>query len=92
MPVSRAGNMPICVRLPAPGRYAIAVRHDENGDGRTDWGDGGGFSRNPRLSLPSPRPTPDQVAIDVPAGVHGTDVVLNYRSGLSIAPVPGGGR
>ena len=92
LPVARAGAMPVCLRLPAPGRYAIAVRHDENGDGRTDWSDGGGFSRNPRLALPNPRPTHAQVAINVPAGVHGTDIVLNYRMGLQIGPAPGGGR
>jgi uncharacterized protein (DUF2141 family) len=92
LPVTRAGAMPVCVALPGPGRYAVAVRHDQNGDGRNDWGDGGGFSRNPALALPNPRPAFDQVAISVPRGVHGADVVLNYRTGLRIAPVAGGGR
>ena len=92
LPVTRAGAMPVCVALPGPGRYAVAVRHDQNGDNRNDWGDGGGFSRNPALALPNPRPDYEAVAITVPRGRHGTDVVLNYRAGLRIAPVAGGGR
>jgi uncharacterized protein (DUF2141 family) len=92
LPVTRSGAMPVCVALPGPGRYAIAVRHDQNSDGRNDWGDGGGFSRNPALALPNPRPSHGQVAISVPRGIHGTDVVLNYRTGLRIAPVAPGGR
>lgn len=92
LPVTNSGAMPVCVALPGPGRYAVAVRHDQNGDGRSDWGDGGGFSRNPALALPNPRPTHDQVAISVPRGVQASDVTLNYRIGLRIGPLPGGGR
>ena len=86
--VTRAGNMPICVRLPRAGRYAVAVRHDVDGDG-SDWGDGGGFSRNPRLSLTNLRPSYNRVAFNVASGVQNVGVVLNYRFGLSIRPVRG---
>jgi uncharacterized protein (DUF2141 family) len=86
VPVTRGGAMPICVSLPRTGRYAVAVRHDVDGDGN-DWGDGGGFSRNPRLSLTSLRPRYENVAISVGEGVQGVNVVLNYRFGLSIRPV-----
>ena len=86
--VTRAGNMPICVRLPRAGRYAVAVRHDVDGDGN-DWGDGGGFSRNPRLSLTSLRPSYNNVAFNVGAGIQTVNVVLNYRFGLSVRPVRG---
>ena len=84
--VTRSGPMPVCVALPAAGRYAVAVRHDVDGDGN-DWGDGGGFSRNPRLSLTNLRPRYERVAIDVGNGVQTVPVVLNYRFGLSIRPV-----
>jgi uncharacterized protein (DUF2141 family) len=47
----------------------------------------GGFSRNPRISLTSPKPKYGDVAISVSNGVKPVDVVLNYRSGLSIRPV-----
>ena len=35
-----------------------------------DWSDGGGFSRNPRISLTNLRPRYDNVAINVGRGVH----------------------
>ena len=88
LPVSRSGAMPICVRVPRAGRYAVAVRHDVDGDGN-DWGDGGGFSRNPRLSLTNLRPSYGNVAFNVGQGVQRIGVVLNYRFGLSIRPVRG---
>ena len=86
--VTRAGTMPICVSLPGAGRYAVAVRHDIDGDGN-DWGDGGGFSRNPRLSLTSLRPRYQNVAFNVGQSVQNINVVLNYRFGLSVRPVSG---
>ena len=88
VPVTRAGAMPICVALPRPGRYAVAVRHDISGNG-SDWGDGGGFSRNPRLSLTNLRPRFDNVAFAVGQGATPVNVVLNYRFGLSVRPVRG---
>ena len=84
--VTRSGAMPICVSLPRAGRYAVAVRHDIDGDGN-DWGDGGGFSRNPRLSLTNLRPNYNNVAFNVGQSVQPVNVVLNYRFGLSIRPV-----
>lgn len=89
LPVSRAGPMHICVAVPRPGQYAVAVRHDVDGNGRSGWNDGGGFSRNPRISLINLRPSYGNVAINVGQGVLGVNVVLNYRFGLSIRPVNG---
>jgi len=89
LPVSRGGPMRICVAVPQPGRYAVAVRHDVDGNGRSGWNDGGGFSRNPRMSLVNLRPSYGNVAINVGPGVLGVNVVLNYRFGLSIRPVNG---
>jgi uncharacterized protein (DUF2141 family) len=88
LPVTRTGPMPICVSLPRTGQYAVAVRHDVSGDGK-DWGDGGGFSRNPRLSLINLRPSYQNVAFSVGQGVVNVNVVLNYRFGLSVHPVQG---
>lgn len=87
VPVTGAGPMRICVALPGPGRYAVAVRHDLNGNNHSDWGDGGGFSRNPRISLTNLRPNYNNVAINVGRGVTPVSVVLNYRFGLAIRPV-----
>ena len=45
LPVLKSGAMNVCVAVPGPGRYAVAVRHDVDGDNaKGDWGDGGGFS------------------------------------------------
>ena len=85
VPVARGGNMPVCVAVPGPGRYAVAVRHDHDGDGN-DWQDGGGFSRNPRVTLLNMRPSYDRVAFNVGRGVAGVNVTLLYRYGLSIRP------
>ena len=72
--------------MPGPGRYAVAVRHDSDGNGRSGWSDGGGFSRNPSVSLVSLRPSYDRVAFNVGRGVAGVNITLLYRYGLSIRP------
>ena len=83
-----AGTMPICVPLPAPGTYAVAVRHDVNGDNqKRDWSDGGGFSRNPKFSLFHLKPSFSEVAIPVGNAPRAVSVILNYRTGFTIGPV-----
>lgn len=90
LPVSRSGqSMRVCIAPPSTGPFAIAVRHDVDGNGRSGWSDGGGFSRNPRLALPNPRPRHRDVVFTVESGVQTIDVVLNYRQGLSIRPISG---
>lgn len=89
LPVT-SDSMPICVALPGPSSYAVAVRHDVNGNSKSgDWSDGGGFSRNPKLTLFKLKPSFGQVAIPVGTGVRPVNIVLNYRQGLSIGPVKG---
>ena len=89
LPVTRSGPMRVCIPAPAAGRYAVAVRHDVDGNGKSGWNDGGGFSRNPRISLTDLKPTPGEVALNVRPGVQNVNVVLNYRFGLSIRPISG---
>lgn len=86
LPVT-SSTMPVCVAVPKAGRYAIAVRHDADGNGKSGWNDGGGFSRNPKISLTDLKPSYGEVAIPVGNGVKPINVVLNYRKGLSIGPV-----
>ncbi|WP_156679758.1 DUF2141 domain-containing protein [Sphingomonas profundi] len=87
----RAAPSEVCVALPAPGRYAVAVRHDVDGDGKGGINDGGGFSRNPPISLGDAlarrMPRYEDVAITVGAGPRPVEIVLNYRQGLSIKPL-----
>lgn len=80
-------TMTICLPLPGPGRYAIAVRHDANDDGKSDWNDGGGFSRNPSLSLLKLKPNYADVVITVQDAPLKLDIVMQYRRGLKIGPL-----
>lgn len=84
-----AASAPICIAVPKAGRYAVAVRHDANGDGKSGWSDGGGFSRNPNISITNLKPSYSKVAFNVESGVTPIDVVMNYRRGLSIEPIAG---
>lgn len=87
LPVTAGGTMNVCVAVPHPGTYAIAVRHDVNGDNALhDWSDGGGFSNNPHLSLLHLKPSLSDTQIAVGNGVKTISVVLLYRHGLSIGP------
>lgn len=49
---AKRDNMTFCVPVPASGTYGIAVRHDLNGNGKTDISsDGGGMSNNPSINI-----------------------------------------
>ena len=87
LPVTRSGAMNVCVAVPRTGTYAIAVRHDADANGKTNWNDGGGFSGNPKLSILKLKPSYRSAAVAVGGGVKVVPVVLNYRSGLTIAPI-----
>lgn len=87
LPVTSSGSMDVCVALPRAGNYAVAVRHDADGDGKSGRNDGGGFSRNPGLSLLSLKPRYEDVVISVGNAPRTVNIVLNYVQGLSIKPV-----
>jgi uncharacterized protein (DUF2141 family) len=87
IPVTASGPMRVCVAVPKAGSYAVAVRHDADANGKSGWNDGGGFSRNPRISLFDLKPHYGEVSIPVGNGVKPIDVVLNYRHGLRIGPM-----
>lgn len=86
-PTAAAGVMHVCVKLPEPGDYAVAILHDRNSNGKLDvfGGDGAGFGNNPRLRLG--KPSLDQVRVRLPAGVTELTVRLNYLRGLRVGPV-----
>jgi len=49
---ARAGSMTFCMPVPASGTYGVAVRHDVNGNGKTDIRkDGGAMSNNPSINI-----------------------------------------
>jgi uncharacterized protein (DUF2141 family) len=75
-----AGNPLHLAGLPS-GDYAIALFHDENGNGKLDRrlgipSEGVGFSRNPRLMFGPPRF--DAAAFPLPSGESEQTVKLRY--------------
>jgi uncharacterized protein (DUF2141 family) len=75
-----AGSMSICMPVPSEGKYGIAVRHDVNGNGKTDFTqDGGGFSNNPSISILNfGKPSVTKVAFEAGPGVTRITVNLKY--------------
>jgi uncharacterized protein (DUF2141 family) len=74
-----AGGLNFCVPLSASGKYAIAVRHDKNGNGKTDISsDGGGFSNNPSINvLNLGKPSVSKVSFSAGSGV--TTITINMK-------------
>lgn len=89
VPVHSLAPIDICIAVPAPGEYAVAVHHDINGNGNKDASDGGGYSGNPRLSITNLRPSFGKTAVQVGQAPRQVTVMLQYRHGLSIGPVSG---
>lgn len=87
VPVAESGDMNVCIDLPSYGEYAVAVRHDRDGNRKSGWNDGGGFSGNPKISLTNLKPDYEDASFAARQGVTVVDVVMNYRSGLKIKPV-----
>ncbi len=77
---AKAGTMSFCVPVPRNGTYGIAVRHDVNGNRKTDiFKDGGGMSNNPSINIfnmgkPSYKKTAFQVS-----GVKSISIRMRYR-------------
>lgn len=77
-----AGSGPITVGGLAPGQYAVAVIHDENGNDRLDTflgipREGFGFSRNPAIGFGPPPFTAARFAIGG-SGVERQQVRMRY--------------
>jgi len=78
--------MDICLPVPAPGRYAVAVHHDLNVNGARDRQDGGGYSRDPKVNLFNPKPPFGKAAFTVGNGPARVGVTLLYIRGLGVGP------
>jgi uncharacterized protein (DUF2141 family) len=70
----------VCMPVPGPGTYGIAVRHDVNGNGATDLRtDGGGMSNNPSISvLNLGKPSYDKTAFRVASDVKTITIQMRY--------------
>ena len=76
---ARAGTMKFCMPFDDAGTYAIAIRHDVNGNGETDiTKDGGGMSNNPSISIFNlGKPDHDEVAVSVD-GIERLQIKMRY--------------
>ncbi|WP_194953844.1 DUF2141 domain-containing protein [Sphingopyxis solisilvae] len=77
---ARAGSMTVCVPLPDAGSYAIAVRHDVTGNGKTDLrSDGGGMSNNPSINVFNlGKPNVRRTAFEVGNGPKTISIAMRY--------------
>ena len=77
---ARKGTMTFCVPVPGPGDYAIAARHDANGNGKTDiTQDGGAMSNNPSINIFNlGKPGIDKTRFTVGEGVERMSITMLY--------------
>ena len=77
---AKAGTMRVCMPLPGPGSYGIAVRHDVNGNGSTDLTqDGGGMSNNPSINIFNlGKPSYTKTRFNVGDGPHSLTIQMRY--------------
>ena len=85
IPQNGAGVV-MCIRVPGPGAYSLSLLHDRDRNRKFGWTvDGIGFSGNPRLGWSKPKAAAAR-AIAGP-GLTRIQIVMNYRSGLGVAPL-----
>jgi uncharacterized protein (DUF2141 family) len=77
---ARRGRMTVCLPVPASGNYAVAVRHDVNGNGSTDIRtDGGAMSNNPSINIFNlGKPGVDETRFSVGGGVNSIAITMKY--------------
>lgn len=87
--VPSQGPVELCIRAPGPGRYALSLLHDRDGNRKFGLSvDGIGFAGNPKLGLGKPRAA--SASAQVGKGVARLAIRLNYRRGLlSFGPLGG---
>jgi len=80
---ARAGRMSFCMPVPRAGTYAIAIRHDVNGNGGTDLTrDGGGMSNNPSINIFNlGKPSYRKTAFTIGNEVKPMSIQMRYLSG-----------
>ncbi len=84
--VPQTGAVELCIRIPGPGAYNLSLLHDRDLNRRFGWTiDGIGFSGNPKLGWSKPKAA--VARMNAGNGVTRTSIVLNYKSGLGVAPL-----
>jgi len=75
-----AGSMTVCMPIPVSGAYGIAVRHDVNGNGKTEFSkDGGAMSNNPSFNIFNlGKPSYKKTRFQVGSGVQKISINMRY--------------
>ena len=77
----KSGAVEMCIKVPAPGRYALLFTHNRDGKSKFDfWTDGAGFPSNQRMGRS--RPKLNQAIIDVGPGITTTKIQAQYLRGF----------
>lgn len=85
-PIPASGDPVICVRAPGPGRFALALLHDRDANGKFGFlGDGVGFPGDPKLSRR--KPSAAAASLSAARGVTDIEVTMQYRAGFSFRPL-----
>lgn len=85
VPTPPEGAVRLCIRAPGPGRYALSLLHDRNGNRKFDLSsDGIGFATNPKLGWG--KPAAARASAEVGEEPRQITIVLNYRHGLGVRP------
>ncbi|MDB5707522.1 MAG: hypothetical protein JWN66_4638 [Sphingomonas bacterium] len=81
VPTPQQGSVALCIKVPAPGRYALLFTHNRDGRNKFDfWVDGAGFPSN--IKLGRVRPKVGMATITVGNGMTVTDIQAQYLRGL----------
>lgn len=78
----------LCIKAPAPGRYALFFTHDRDGKNKFNvWTDGAGVVSNEKLGRAKPQLT--QAVVTVPRGVRRIAIRAQYLRGIipSFGPI-----
>lgn len=86
MALPASGEPALCMRVPAPGQFALSLLHDRDSNLKFGvFSDGIGFSGNPRLKRSKP-PVQSATIIAGP-GLTRIRITLNYLRGFSFRPL-----
>lgn len=87
--VPASGDPVLCMRVPSAGRYTLSLLHDRDRNLKFGvFSDGIGFSNNPKIGRSKPKAA--AVVFSAGAGITRVNIIMNYRSGLSMKPVTKG--
>ncbi len=77
---AKAGSMSFCLPVSEAGTYGVAVRHDVNGNGKTDFSDdGGGISNDPSINIFNlGKPSYTKVGVAVRNEVKSIRITMKY--------------